>query len=99
MTYRDMDSMPDGPCVSVLTRACNVRGCRLINGVPHYRSVHGEWFDATRYDPPQKWWDGPIPGSRSGRYRYPEMLNQPRGLSADTSVDTRVSSQKDSPND
>ena len=74
MTYRDMDSMPDGPCVSVLTRACNVRGCRLINGAPHYRSVHGEWFDATKYDPPQKWWDGPIPGSKDGRYYYPEML-------------------------
>lgn len=79
--YRDMDSMPDGPVVSVLTRAYNIRGCRLINGVPHYRSFHGEWFDATKSDPPQKWWDGPIPGSKTGRYEYPETLLEKRAAS------------------
>lgn len=76
--YRDdLENMPDGPTVSVLTRASNIRGCRLINGRPHYRNVHGEWFDASREgDPPVKWWDGPVPGSRSGRYYYPEQLTE-----------------------
>jgi hypothetical protein len=75
--YRDMDSMPDGPVVSVMTRAFNIRGCRLIDGVPHYRSVHGAWFPATAEgDPPQRWWDGSVPGSKTGRYYYPEMLEQ-----------------------
>lgn len=80
MTYRtDLENMPNGPTVSVLTRASNVRGCRLIKGVPHYRSVHGEWFDAVKsIDPPVKWWDGPVPGSETGRYYYPEQIAEMR---------------------
>lgn len=75
--YRDdIENIPVGPTVSVLTRAANVRGCRMIDGVPHYRSVHGEWFDARKYDPPVKWWDGPIPGSKTGRYYYPEQIEE-----------------------
>lgn len=54
MYREDLENMPDGPTVSVLTRAFNIRGCRLIDGVPHYRSVHGEWFDARKWDPPIK---------------------------------------------
>lgn len=70
--YRPIETMPDnGDVVSVLTRASNVRGCRFVDGVRQYRSVHREWFDADKSgDPPLQWWDGAIPGSRSGRYRY-----------------------------
>lgn len=71
--YRPIETMPDDGYVhSVLTRAKNVRGCMIINGRPHYRSVHKEWFDATREDPPEMWWDGAIPGAKSGRYLYAE---------------------------
>lgn len=77
--YRDdLENMPVGPTVSVLTRAANIRGCRLIDGVPHYRSVHGEWFDARKWDPPVKWWDGPVPGAPTGRYYYPEQIGDLR---------------------
>lgn len=72
MTYRPIDTMPaDGWVRSCLTRAANVRGCRVMDGVRQYRSVHGEWFDAdASYDPPVQWWDGSVPGAPSGRYRY-----------------------------
>jgi len=68
--YQPIKSMPrDGLVRSVLTRAKNVRGCRWSNDRYEYRSVHREWH-GTDFDPPELWWDGPVPGAESGAYEY-----------------------------
>lgn len=70
--YRPIETMPrDGLVRSVRTRANNVRGCRFANDRYEYRSVHKEWHDTT-WDPPLEWWDGEVPGAKSGAWRYVE---------------------------
>lgn len=62
MTYRPMEEAPRGYYVSVLTRACNVRTCRVSeDGTLAYQSFHRDWHSVD-FDPPQQWWDGPVPG-------------------------------------
>jgi len=61
MTYKPMDTAPEGVRLSVLTRAKNVRGCVILDGIASYRNVHGEWH-GVELDPPESWWDGTVPG-------------------------------------
>lgn len=62
MSYQPMETAPRGHYVSVLTRSCCVRACRVgDDGALAYQSIHREWFPVDS-DPPQSWWNGPVPG-------------------------------------
>lgn len=74
MSYQPIETIPSDCIVSVLTRASNVRTCwSRADGKMFYRNVHGTWFIADN-DPPQMWWDGPVPGWR----RRPSSPRSPR---------------------